>query len=145
MGKLKWPVNREQHAYMKRRQMMNLERATKNQNERWMHDKLMTTSLKWTPQAQWGYRLYDFWNHKKGIAIEVDGAGHDISWDKFRDEYNYQRSGILVLHVRNGKEEDAEKALEAIAKAKTWNERRESLGLPTIKTGGPGRRSDSFN
>lgn len=135
MGKLNWPVNRKQHAYMKRRQMQNLKQATKNESERWMRGKLMVTGLKWTSQAQWGYRVFDFWNHKKGIAVEVDGQGHDIAWDKFRDEYNYQRSGILVLHVRNGNEEDAKDALQVIAKAETWNERRESVGRPPIKTG----------
>lgn len=130
---MKWPTNADQHAYMKMRQDQNLLECQSNPNEAWMLRKLETTGWKWKRQAQWGYRLFDFWNAYLGIAVEVDGLTHDKVYDGVRDDYNWERSGILVLRVRNRDEADAEKALETIQGACDWNERRASLGLKPVR------------
>lgn len=129
MKPLRWGTKSDEHKYMQMRQQQNLERCVSNANENWMAEKLKATGLKWRRQAQWGMRLYDFWCAHLGVAVEVDGPEHDEDYDKHRDEYNLRRSGIVVLRVRNMNEEDAEKALAAIAYASTWRERRDVMGL----------------
>lgn len=124
------------HAYMRGRQAENKAASACNQNENWFAAKLNETAEKWTRQTQWGYRLFDFWCHELGIAVEIDGREHDPRYDGYRDKYNYLRSGIVVLHVRNRNEEDAARALEFIAKSESWAARRHRLGLdqPTKKS-----------
>jgi very-short-patch-repair endonuclease len=129
----KWPTNSSQHEYMKMRQSQNATRCVSNTSENWMHNKLQRTPFKWTRQAQWGYRLFDFWCHQLGVAIEIDGASHNQSYDRARDRHNFQRSGILVFRVRNLNEEDAKRALEQIESAGSWNSRRAALGLKPIR------------
>lgn len=131
---MKWPVRKEHHAYMREKQLQNSERARDNQNENWMRDILDHSGYEWTRQAQWGFRLFDFWNHRLGIAVEVDGPEHNKPYDAIRDQENYQTSGILVLRVRNLNEEDAAEALGLIVLSDTWNERRAGLGLKPITT-----------
>jgi len=92
-----------------------------------MAAKLRTTPHKWTKQAMWGYRLFDFWSDELGVAVEVDGLEHNAAYDAYRDRYNWCRSAILVLRVKNFDEADAAAALEAISKAETWEERRERV------------------
>jgi len=133
MKSLRYTTKAEEHAYMKGRQEMNRRAALRNQNENWFADKLKTNKHKWSRQAQWGYRLFDFWCHELGIAVEVDGPEHDPGYDGYRDKYNYLRSGIIVLHVRNRNEADAKLALEFIAKAEDWSSRRRLLGLDSTK------------
>lgn len=132
--KIKWPTAKEQHAYLRMRQYQNMRKAISNKNENWMHNKLMKTGLKWSRQAIWGYRLFDFWCHEKGIAVEVDGPEHDAEKDAARDMAYYRKSGILVWRVPNGDEEAAAYALGGIAKAEAWSVRRKKLGLPAIKS-----------
>jgi very-short-patch-repair endonuclease len=129
MKPLRWPTDAEQHAYMRGRQEQNRAKAKINRNEQWMARLLAATGLAWTPQATWGYRLYDFWCHGIGIAIEVDGDEHDPDYDDYRDEYNFRRSGVVVLRVRNGNEEDAAAVLALIPKLGTWEERRARFSL----------------
>ena len=131
---MKWPTRKEHHKYMRARQSQNMSRALTNANENWMRDILEKTGHKWTRQAQWGFRLFDFWNHSLGIAVEVDGLEHNKSYDSSRDEYNYQTSGIVVLRVGNLNRDDADKAVAYITSSCTWNERRSELGLPFIRT-----------
>lgn len=131
--KLKWPVTPEQSQYMARRQEENIEVAKRNPNEAWMAEKLKGIGLKWSRQSRWGYRIFDFWNAEKGIAVEVDGPTHKKDWDEKRDRYNYERSAIVVIRVRNLNEEDATSALERIAELGTWNERREKMGLKPVR------------
>jgi very-short-patch-repair endonuclease len=90
---------------------------------------LAKTGKKWTRQAMWGYRIFDFWCAELGLVVEVDGATHKIEYDNYRDEYNYRRSGIVVLRVPNFCEESAKLALDVIASAETWKERRLKLGI----------------
>lgn len=115
----------------------NLARSRRNPNENWMAGLLARTGLKWTRQACWGFRIFDFWCASKGIVVEVDGPEHgkgkQKDWDDFRDRQNYERSGILVLRVRNKNREDAERALSEIAASGSWNSRRKVLKLKPIK------------
>lgn len=129
MKQLRWPTTREQSDYMKIRQQQNLARCTNSRAESWMHDKLKSTGLKWTRQAQWGYRLFDFWNGLRGIAVEVDGPEHDREYDAYRDEYNFRRSAIVVLRVANFSDEDAARALRIIGRLGTIAERKAELGI----------------
>lgn len=129
MKQLRWPVNAEQAAYMRMRQEQNQQRSNHNPNENWFAAKLDATGRAWTRGAVWGYRVFDFWCHELGVAIEVDGPEHRPDYDAYRDEYNLRRSGIVVLRVRNRNEEDAARAIEAIGNATTWSARREALGL----------------
>jgi len=131
MKPLKWPTNSDQHAYMAMRQVQNRQACKGNRNENWMADKLKTTSRQWTRQAQWGYRLFDFWCGELGVAIEVDGPEHHAGRDSYRDEYNFRRSAIVVLRVRNGNEEDAARTMIVLETLGTWEERRKLLGLDT--------------
>ena len=133
VNKLKWPTKTEEHAYMKERQEQNKVLSKRNPNENWMRDKLSATGLKWTRQAQWGYRIFDFWNRELGIAVEVDGLSHNKVYDSIRDDYNYRRSGILVLRVKNMNEDDVAEALSRIAHADTWWDRRRKLNIPLTK------------
>jgi very-short-patch-repair endonuclease len=129
MKPLRWATNAEQAAYMRGRKDQNLTRALSNSNENWLFARLEATGFKWTRQATWGYRIFDFWCHELGIAVESDGPEHDRQYDAHRDEYNLRRSGVLVLRVRNKNEEDVAVAISAIAEAKTWRDRRARLGL----------------
>ena len=122
-GLIKWPTTSAEAAHMNEMRARNRILAAHNLNERLMAEKLAATGLKWTPQATWGYRIFDFWNKEKGIAVEVDGPEHRPGWDKLRDFHNWEVSRILVLHVRNRNEGDAARALEIIAKQPSWDER----------------------
>lgn len=128
-----WPTNREQHAYLRSRRAENYAKTKTNSNELWMYGKLKQTGLKWTRQATWGYRIFDFWCQQLGIAVEVDGQEHNATYDSYRDEANYFKSGIRVLRVRNRNEEDAARVLHAIARSENWTDRRLTLGLKPIK------------
>ncbi len=61
--------------------------------------------------------------------MEIDGAEHDQAYDRYRDEYNFRRSGVVVLRVRNGNEMDINHALFVIAKLNTLDKRKAELGI----------------
>jgi len=121
---MRWVTNPKEAEYMRGRQKENRERCKLSAAETWMRKKLETTGFKWTRQAMWGYRLFDFWNCALGIAIEVDGAEHDGEYDAYRDRYNFLRSAIVVIRVRNFNEQDAEIALWLIENVGTWRQRK---------------------
>jgi len=131
MKPLRVPNTKETSEYMRNNLAKNKKKSKYNKAENWMGGKLDKTKFKWTRQAMWGYRIFDFWCHHLGIAIEVDGPEHEKNkdYDSYRDEYNFRRSGILVFRVRNMNEEDAKAALELINTSDTWSERRQSLGI----------------
>jgi very-short-patch-repair endonuclease len=129
MKPLRWQKDRESSTYMRKRTAENRARSKSNACENWMAEKLKGSGFKFSRQVSWGFRVFDFWCAALGIAVEVDGPEHDAKYDAHRDEYNYRRSGIVVLRVRNWIEEDAAAALTKIAKAVTWKERRDALGL----------------
>lgn len=126
MKQLRWPTKKEESDYMARMKEINIKRALSNANENWMHTKLGSG---WTRQPRWGYRIFDFWNHSLGCAVEVDGGEHDRGYDNYRDEYNFRRSGIVVLRVRNKNEEDASDVLRAISKLGDHSGRKEVMGI----------------
>lgn len=115
------------------RQKQNRVLCKNSKAESWMFEKLRDTDYKWTRQARWGIRLFDFWNHQLGIAIEVDGKEHNVYRDRKKDEIDYKVSGITVYRVRNFCEEDANHALIMITRSESWNERRQKMGLKQIK------------
>lgn len=133
---MRWPTNKEEHAYMKGRKEENKAKSARNKAENWMAEKLEETEYKWSMQTQWGYRVFDFWNHYLGIAIEVDGDSHDPEYDRVRDEYNLKKSAIKVIRVRNFNEEDAKAALKEISISECWNDRRRNAGLKPITYAG---------
>jgi very-short-patch-repair endonuclease len=116
---------------MRVRQDQNRNKTVKAED--WAFQKLKETNHKWTRQAIWGCRLFDFWSSKLGIAVEIDGLTHNKNYDKARDQYNFYRSGILVLRVENYNESQMELALAEIEKADDWQTRkrkmREQFGL----------------
>ncbi len=135
---MRWVTNKRQSEYMRRRQRQNRARGL-TEAERWVAQALDATGLKWTRQAWWGCRIFDFWNAELGIAVEVDGPEHCRDYDEHRDRYNYVRSGILVLRVPNFDEAALTVALNHIAKGETHAERkariRRELGLRPDATG----------
>lgn len=117
-------------------QRVNLRVALRNPNENWMAAHLAGTGLRWTRQAVWGKRIFDFWCSALGIAVEVDGPEHRPAWDAFRDEQDHRISGILVLRVRNRHEGDAAAVLATLAAGPgSWNARRKALGLRSLGQG----------
>jgi very-short-patch-repair endonuclease len=131
----KCPWTSEQAAYMRTRQNQNKVACQRSSAETWMANKLAGTGYKWTRQAVWGWRIFDFWCHTIGVAVEVDGPEHDAAKERERDDYNFQRSGIVVLRVPNWNEQEAATVLAGISTAETWNERRAALGLSLITYG----------
>jgi very-short-patch-repair endonuclease len=121
---MRWVCTKEEAEYMRVNQSNNLAKSKTNKAENWMKAKLDKTGHKWTRQAMWGYRLFDFWCHNLGIAVEVDGANHNNDYDSVRDKYNYCRSAIIVIRVRNMNEYDADNAIKTIMESETWKERK---------------------
>ena len=121
---VRWPTTREWAAYMRQRQSENRGRVVPA--EEWMAKHLSKTGLKWTRQAIRGFRLYDFWCAKLGIAVEVDGPSHDFRKDRDRrhDAHAWRASGIVVIRVRNFDEEGAKRALYEIDHTPSWGTRR---------------------
>lgn len=131
MEPLKWATTAESSAYMRMRQEQNRERCQWSRAEAWAKGQLdQHTPHKWTRQAQWGYRLYDFWCHTLGCAVEVDGPEHCAAVDAYQDEYHFRRSAIVVLRVPNFDEAGMAAALGHIACLGWWESRREQVGAP---------------
>jgi very-short-patch-repair endonuclease len=126
---LRWTTNKEQSNYMRMRVKQNRERSASNPNENWMAEILSLTPYKWKRQVQWGFRVFDFWCHELGIAIEVDGPEHDAEYDHYRDEYNFRRSGIVVFRVKNGDDIRAQETIGTLPLFGNWPDRRALLGL----------------
>jgi very-short-patch-repair endonuclease len=124
---MRWVTRSDQAKYMRERQVQNRDRVVRAED--WAAGHLRTTGKKWTRQAIWGCRLFDFWCAELGIAIEIDGLTHDKNYDASRDQYNYFRSGILVLRIPNFDEIVMAKVLKEVAAAETWQERKTKLRI----------------
>lgn len=135
---MRWIVRPDQAEYMRNRQDQNRSKSVKA--EEWAYGYLKQTQKKWTRQAIWGCRIFDFWCAEIGIAVEIDGMTHNKNYDSIRDEYNFYRSGIVVLRVPNFNDQKMVEALEQIKKSDTWQIRkvkmREQFNL---------RQEDSFS
>lgn len=129
-----WITKKEHHAHMAMRQSQNRFKTAFNKAELWMAGVLDTTGYYWTKQAVWGFRVYDFWCPYLGIVVEVDGPNHDAEKDRQCDADDMTRSGILVLRVPNFDAEKARDVVQRIRDSATWNERRLTCRLVTIKT-----------
>lgn len=128
-----WTVTSKEHAYMEMRQNQNIKNSMNNPNENWMDEQLKRNSIfKFKRQKRWGFRIFDFWCHYLGIAIEVDGKEHNQTQDKISDQKEFERSRIIVLRVRNGNESDAIKAISYLNLSESWNERRTAAGMKPI-------------
>ncbi len=125
-------TNAEQHRHM--REMQALNKARYVPAEEWAWKRIRKTGGKWERQAIWSCRIFDFFSIKRGIAVEIDGDTHNPTYDAIRDEYNFFRSGIVVLRVRNFNEADLDAAIAEIERGETRKERRKrvrrELGLP---------------
>lgn len=128
---MRWPVKKDQSDYLRERQTQNRASCLLSNAETWAAECLKMTGLKWTRQALWGCRLFDFWNAQKGIAVEIDGPEHNKTVDLARDKYVYERSGIVVLRVSNFDSARMNEAIEEINKSVLWKCRRDKLGLST--------------
>ncbi len=124
----------KEHAYMAMRQAQNRAICSTNKAENWFKTKLFTTGRKWTRQARWGFRIFDFWNHELGLAIEIDGPEHNYNEDLIRDQKEWVRSRILIFRVKNFNEAEAFHVIYFIKTCSTWNERREFAGMKRINT-----------
>lgn len=102
----------------------NFARSLKNPNENWLAALLAETAWQFNRQCLMGDRIFDFWSKELGVAIESDGKGHDPEWDYQRDEWNFRRSAIVVLRVRNRNLADASKAIALLPRLGTFSERR---------------------
>jgi len=122
---MRWVVTSDQAKYMRERQVQNRDKSVAAED--WAECHLKQTGHKWTRQAQWGCRLFDFWCADLGIAIEIDGPDHDEEYDRVRDQYNYFRSGIVVLRVKNFDELDLQRVLEQVKTADTWVTRKQKM------------------
>jgi len=119
---MRWVTNSQQNEYMRQRQRQN--KAKYVPAEEWAWGQIKgRAGKKWSRQAMWGCRIFDFWCAELGIAVEIDGDTHDPEYDQVRDRYNYYRSGILVLRVKNFDENDLALALAVIDRAETKKER----------------------
>ena len=124
-----WPLNKLHSDHMKGRQK---KRRTDGMTraEKWAHENYLSkTGLKWTREAAWGFRLFDFWNHALGVAVEIDGPEHNSELDRWRDHKEWERSRIIVIRIKNFNEIDGQKFLEQIKTIKPWTERRKTAGM----------------
>jgi very-short-patch-repair endonuclease len=116
---------------MRTRKEQNLRKNV--EAESWASKHLAKTGKKFTRQAIWGCRLFDFWCAELGIAVEIDGLTHDKNYDRIRDKYNFYRSGIIVLRVKNFDEEQMKIVLRKVQESDNWAVRkvkmREEFGL----------------
>jgi very-short-patch-repair endonuclease len=118
---------------MRKRKAQNLVNCESSTAESTVFNALQQTNYKWSRQATWGWRIFDFWNHTLGIAVEVDGPEHDSIHDAENDAKNWKTSRIKVLRIRNYNSEDLQKVLDEINKSDTWNKRRTEAGLKLIR------------
>jgi hypothetical protein len=125
---MKWPVNREQMEYMKKLQYEARVLSESNVSDNWADTILATGTLKGTRKAIWGCRLFDFWNGRKGVAIELDlpkpGAGQE------EDRHARERSGIAVYRVKSFDEGHLRLVLSEAESLEDWAVRRDRLGIP---------------
>jgi very-short-patch-repair endonuclease len=150
MKPLRFPTKKEEHAYMRERKLQNRARIPWLKAERWFLEQHLSRLprdpiFKYTRQAEWGYRIFDFWFHELGVVVEVDGPEHNAGYDAYRDTYNFLRSGIVVLRVRNYHEGDAAQAVVELQRECRWEDRRRALGLLTTEATHAGRRELARN
>lgn len=128
-------VNKEQSDRMK--EMQAQQRAKRNKSEDWADEIIKTYGLKYTRQAIWQARLFDFWFGGKGIALEIDGQSHTLFKQKLKDSITdnhfYMISGIIVLRVKEYDERALRQAMAKVCLSEGWKERRIAMGIFNAK------------
>lgn len=125
-----WPITEEQRQRVAKFQRMNKANCKKNVCENIVHAKLKEAGYQFKRQRRWGFRIFDFWCHRLGLAIEVDGKNHNPIFDKKRDDQDFKRSAILVYRIKNEHVYNAlaiEELLRKIKHTSAWNSRRQLL------------------
>ncbi len=114
---------------MKMRKIQNHDHAQGNRCENEVWSRLKDGRYSFNRQSSWGYRVFDFWCHELGVAIEVDGNTHDAGYDAYRDEWNFRRSAIVVLRMRNGDMRELGRIMKLLPKLHTRSYRKKRLGI----------------
>jgi len=118
--------------HMEMRRVQNLKMALVSRAENWMFAKLKCIQgVKWIRQYVFGYRIFDFFDKKWGIAVEVDGPEHDEEYDTLRDDKNRDENAVIIYRVNNFDGEDAKFAISRIRKfikdGKSWAVRKSKV------------------
>jgi len=123
-----WPKAKDQER-MKGYVADNVAFAKKNPHELRVYAdlKLLRCGFGW--QKWWAFRIFDFWSHKLGCVVEVDGSTHNAQKDWYRDESLFRRYAIVTLRVRNGSQDDIYWASSIILKLNTWKARYKELSI----------------
>ena len=127
MRKLRFPTTKKEHEMLNARKEDLLSRSSFSKAENHALEIIKSYGLNPSRQAIWGYRLYDFWFHDKGIAIEIDGIEHDKVYDEYRDKYNYLRSGILVYRSTNFDSDRIHGVCKSIINDSSWIDRKKIM------------------
>jgi len=72
--------------------------------------------------------LFDFWNARKGAAIELDGPKPDAGDEE--DRHAQERSGIVVYRVKSFDESQLKLVMSEAEHLEDWGIRRDRLGIP---------------
>lgn len=129
-----WPKTENDFIFMSNMKKKNKEARWIPAEQRflWKLDKLKKDYwIKFTRQAVFWTRIFDFWCHDLWIAIEIDWNSHNTrkEYDNIMDKF-HNHCWILVYRVRNFNEWDAYEAIENVKKAEKWIVRRYKLWLP---------------
>lgn len=127
-----WPVNKKLTDHMLMRQLQHRAKGMTKAETWFFENFLMKTQVKWNKQCAWGFRLFDFWNHRLGVAIEVDGPEHNEETDLIEDFKEWERSRIITIRVRNFNRDDATYCMEKLPLVEPWDARRFAAGLSRV-------------
>ena len=109
----------------------NLRKRSPAENE--ANKIIKTYGFKYTRQAIWHTRLFDFWFGIKGVAIEIDGGTHNNPGqklkDKISDKHFYNISGIIVIRVKDYDLDGIRKIMDRLQFADSWQDRRKKMGI----------------
>lgn len=122
-----WTKNKKERKKMRKYQDHNLK--NKGEGENWYRNKLKEEGYKFNSQSVWGKRIFDLWNPKLGVVVEVDGYAHNSYIDSLKDKAVFLKSGIVVYRVRPYSEHDLAALLRSLKLEPQWNKRRLAMGL----------------
>lgn len=117
-----------------------IEKSNTNLSENWFWEKYLNPLkknywIKFTRQAMWGTRIYDFRCKDKWIAIEIDWKYHNNDRKKEKDEkydkYNYWVSWIVVLRIPPFDKDMSIDVIEKVKQSCLWKHRRVLMWLIT--------------
>lgn len=131
------PSTKEEELKMKRYKEDNINMSYNNKSENRMQGILTKnykeTWYKFTRQANWWFRIFDFWCDYLWVVIEVDGWYHQTEYQKNKDnrydKYHYEVNWIKVYRIKPYDDCWAVEMIKIINKEQTWKQRRMSLWL----------------